>query len=137
MNTTTTTEPDRGGLNPRDIWLTNQEYDVPCPAPRPPVHISETKGEAGTLTVTIQAGQGSIERIDVGTPAVITNASVSVVGGPADQARGFSYAPADSPTTVQFTVTALNRSRGAMVPFTVTDGCGAWQTSVGGGAGSF
>lgn len=62
---------------------------------------------------------------------------VSVAGGQQNQTGAFTFAPASSTATVQLVVQSPNRVLQTMVPFTVTDGCGAWPTFVGGGAGSF
>jgi hypothetical protein len=106
-------------------------------SPRPAVVVTSTRGAIGTLKVTVQAGSGSISRIDFGAPRALANASVSVNGGETAQTQAFSHTPTGSPSSVQFTVTAESRALATTVPLTVTDACGAWQTLVGGGAGSF
>ena len=117
--------------------VTNLDNDVACSAPRPNVQVTNAKGATGVLKVTVQAGAGTISRIDFGTPRPVENASVSVTGGAQNQTGAFSYAPNSPPATVQLVVQSPDRSRATTVPFTVTDGCGTWPTFVGGGAGSF
>ena len=117
--------------------VTNLDNDVACSAPRPNVQVTNAKGATGVLNVTVQAGAGTISRIDFGTPRPVENGSVSVTGGAQNQTGAFSYAPNSPPATVQLVVQSPDRSRATTVPFTVTDGCGTWPTFVGGGAGSF
>jgi hypothetical protein len=104
---------------------------------RTKVQLTVTKGALGFLNVTVQAGHGSIAKIEFGTPRESKNAEVSVVNGPQDQAGPFTFTPPNSSTTVQFVVWSPNRTLATTVYFVVTDGCGAWTTFVGGGAGSF
>jgi CSLREA domain-containing protein len=106
-------------------------------SPRPAVQVVSTRGAAGMLNVTVQAGAGSISRIDFGAPRALNNASISVANGPANQSQGFTFTPASGETTAQFVVTSENRGAPTTVPFTVIDGCGSWPTFVGGGAGAF
>jgi hypothetical protein len=101
------------------------------------VKITVAPGTTGVLNVTVQAGGGSISRIEFGQPQGLVNASISVPGGPANQTQPFVFTPPANQTTVQFTVTAPNRAASTTAHFTVTDGCGPWPTFVGGGAGSF
>ena len=111
-----------------------------CSTPRPKVQVTSTKGALGFLDVTVQAGQGTISKIEFGTPRPVQNARVSVAGGQQNQTGSFIFTPASPTATVQITVESQNRSLQTTVPFTVTDGCGStqpWQTFVGGGGGSF
>jgi hypothetical protein len=91
----------------------------------------------GVLNVTVQAGQGSISKIEFGAPRASEHGRVSVVGGPQNQTGAFTYTPGNSPTTAQVTVQFPDRSKATTVYMIVTDGCGAWNTFVGGGPGSF
>jgi hypothetical protein len=105
--------------------------------PRPPVRVSTVPSGTGVLSVTVETGGGTLARIEFGAPRALTNASVSVTGGPASQSQGFTFTPPAGLTTVRFTVTALDRGLSTTVPFVVTDACGAWPTFVGGGPGAF
>ena len=133
----TSGDPAYHGLNPPEVGVTNQDNDVACPSQRPNVQVTSTKGTTGFLNVTVQAGFGTIARIDFGTPHEVRNAVVSVAGGPQTQTGSFSYVPTTPPTAVQITVQSPNRALQTIVPFTVHDTCGPWQTFVGGGPGGF
>jgi hypothetical protein len=71
----------------------------------------------------------TVQALTFGT---ISNATVQVSGiGPAvsDQRVAFS----GGQQTVVLTVTRLAAGQSELVPITVTDGCGPWQTFVGAG----
>jgi len=99
--------------------------------------VAVVPGGTGVLSVTVTAGQGTLSRIEFGAPRGISNASISVTGGPANQTGPFAFTPPAGQTTVQFSVSAQNRDLTTTVPLVITDGCGAWETFVGGGARSF
>jgi hypothetical protein len=99
--------------------------------------VTAAPGSPGTLNVTVQAGSGSLSRIEFGTPRPLENASVSVPGGPTNQTQPFVFTPPAGQGTLQFTITAGNRAASTTVHLTVTDGCGPWPTFVGGGGGAF
>jgi hypothetical protein len=116
------------GRNPLVMTVTNQEFDDVCAVQRPPVRLTETRDESGIVSATIEAGDGPIARIDFGA---MSNASVSVDGGPTDQTEAFTFVPAGNQSSVQFTVAAQTPDLAASVPLTVVDGCGAWETQAG------
>ena len=116
-------------------WVNDNE--VACSPTRPQVRVTSTRGATGTLNVTVQAGSGAITFVDFGAPRAFSNASITVTGGPANQIEGFRHTPGAGQTAVQVTVTSPNRGLATTVPLTVNDACGAWQTFVGGGGGSF
>jgi len=101
--------------------------------PRPAVVVNVTSPTVGVLTVTVQAGQGAITRIDFRAQPGTPNGAVTVPGGPVNQTQPFSFVPPAGQSGVQFSVTILNRSLPTVVPIVVTDGCGAWTTLVGDG----
>lgn len=105
--------------------------------PRPRVVVQVTQAGAGRLTVTIQTNTNSgsapnaLQEVRITST---TNAVVDVPNGP-QGASGVVVLPlAPGALTSQFT---LRRSAvGAFkANLTVTDGCGAWPTFVGGGTG--
>jgi CSLREA domain-containing protein len=133
-------DPAYNGSDPADVAVTNQDNDgstANCSPTRPAVRVTVTTAAPGILNVTIQAGVGSISKIDVGAPRPGDNARVSVAGGPQSQTGAFTFTPAANTTTVQFTVASADRAKPTTVPLVVTDGCGGWSTFVGGGAGAF
>jgi hypothetical protein len=107
------------------------------------VNVGRQSG-APTLVVTLTArgGCGPIDHIQFGTVNVpFDNASVSIsspAGGPQARTAGFSYTPPPGTTSVALTVQRVQQSGGATVsPILFFDGCGQWQTFVGGGPDAF
>ena len=78
-------------MNPPDVTIGNQDNDVACTTPRPPVKVTVTPGPTGVLNATIQAGGGVISKIAFGGTRPLVNARVSVVGGQQDQTQPFSF----------------------------------------------
>jgi hypothetical protein len=116
---------------------------VACATPRPRVGVQTAQNGDGRLRVTITAGQGTLQRIQYGDPAqkpsVPTNASISVAspaGGPSNVTGPFMYTPPGGVTTVILLIGRTGAGT-TTVPMIVTDGCGPWQTFVGGGATAF
>jgi hypothetical protein len=100
-------------------------------SPRPPVTTSVVKEGPGVLRATITAtgANNTIRRLDF-TPR---NAIVRGTGLP-DQTAQFSTTPLSTSTTFR----VVQRTPGAaQVNLVVTDGCGTWQTFVGGGPTAF
>jgi hypothetical protein len=133
----TSGDPAYQGLNPADVSVSTQVNDVAYSTPRPNVQIIITRGTTGVLNVTVQAGQGSISKIGFGSPRASENGRVRVAGGPQNQTGAFAFTPTNSPTTAQVTVQSPDRSKATTVYMIVTDTSGAWNTFVGGDAGSF
>lgn len=98
-------------------------------SPRPRVGVSAASTGPGGLRVTLTAGAGLITSIQFGTAQ---NAVVTIGGS--SKAPPFTFAPAPPAPQIVFDVT---RQGGAGVPVTVpltlVDGCGPWQTFIGGG----
>lgn len=110
--------------------------------PRTPVQVVMSAPSGGSALVTVTGGLGPITKIDFqggGTANVpVSNAVVSVVGGPSNQTGSFTYTTTNSPSSVQFTVQRAPGSTGAVtLPFVAHDTCGAWPSFVGGGVGAF
>jgi hypothetical protein len=53
------------------------------------------------------------------------------------QSGNFSLPLGAGTTQTSFTVNRVNAGASTTVPLFVTDGCGEWQTFVGGGSGAF
>jgi hypothetical protein len=84
------------------------------------------------------AGLGTLSRLDIGTAGrSLDNAVVDVIGGPTGLTVGQTVILPSGQTQVTLRVRRLDASRPVTVPISVVDGCGAWSTFVGGGAGSF
>jgi YVTN family beta-propeller protein len=104
--------------------------------PRPRVQTAVATG-GGTLQIQVQGTPLTTQEPDpvrslrFGT---LQNAKVTVNGQPIASGETFT-APAGS-TAVAFSVERITPGQPTTVPFTVTDGCGEWQTFVGGGAGA-
>jgi hypothetical protein len=95
----------------------------PC-APRPPVRVSVARQGEGVLQVTVTAGAGALTGLEVkdGPNWTIEPAApIQVLDG-----------------ATELTFRIRRTGPGAVaVPFTVTDGCGAWPTFAGGGPSAF
>ena len=107
------------------------EADVTC-SPRPRVVISVAGVWPDALQVTVAAGEGVIQEIQFGRAV---NALIDVPGGPAGSTGSFSVRPGIA--QFAFSVRSGDRKASTTVPLTVTDGCGPWQTFVGGGTGQW
>jgi hypothetical protein len=92
-----------------------------------------TNGTAGLLRATVTAGAGSLTRIDFGAGRGLTNASISVDGGPADQRAAFRYTPTSGATQVTFTARPIATGQPLMATLVAVDGCGDWPTFVAAG----
>jgi hypothetical protein len=93
-------------------------------APRAPVGVAATRLGEGVLEVTVKAGNGALVSLNVtdGPNWIIDpNTPVQVPDG-----------------ATELTFRVLRNGPGAVhVPIAVVDGCGSWQTFVGGGTGAF
>jgi hypothetical protein len=102
--------------------------------PRPPVQTRPVP-EGGRLSVHVEATplntrqNNPLQQIVFGT---LQNARVTLNGQPV--ADGQVYTAPINTFAVDFTVERVTPGQPTLVPFTVIDGCGAWQTFVGGGA---
>jgi hypothetical protein len=91
-------------------------------------------GRGGKLSVHVEStplntqANNPLQRIVFGT---FQNAKVTI--GNQTIASGQTYTVPASTVGVDFTVERVTPGQATMVPFTVVDGRGAWQTFVGGG----
>lgn len=109
--------------------LTSAVSAQPLCQPRPPVRISSTSIGPGRLQVMVTAGQGVLQTLAFAGGG---NALVEIDG----QTRRppFTYPVAGGSTQKAFSVVRDgNVGTPTTLSFTVTDGCGPWQTFVGGG----
>jgi hypothetical protein len=101
--------------------------------PRPRVQTAPSPG-SGKLQVHVEATPLNTQRpnplqaLRFGT---FQNARVTLNGQPVTSGQTFSV-PANT-TALDFTVERATPGQPTTVPFTVVDGCGEWQTFVGGG----
>lgn len=108
--------------------------------PAPGVLPSGDRVLAATLTARL--GCGPIDHIQFGNPgSPFSNAQVSItapMGGPSNQVSGFTYMPPAGTSSVSLTIQRVAQVGGATVsPIRFYDGCGEWQTFVGGGSNAF
>jgi hypothetical protein len=105
-------------------------------APRPPIKVTQTS-VGGRLIAHVQVsplnGQqpNTLRSLRLGA---LRNARVSVNGQPVTSGQSATV-PAGS-TAIDLTVERVTPGQAITVPFTVVDGCGEWQTFVGGGPGA-
>ncbi len=102
-------------------------------SPRPNVGVSAVAASGGRLQATVVAGGGSLQSLQFGTA---TNALIDI-GSQVGATGSFTFTPAAGTTQLTFFVRRATPGQPTTVPFTVVDGCGPWQTLVGGGAGAF
>jgi hypothetical protein len=104
--------------------------------PRPQVQVGPATGN-GHLIVHIEPTPlntqqpNPIQQVRFGT---FQNATVTLNGQTV--ASGQTFTLPSNTVAVDFTVDRQNRAQATTAPFTVVDGCGSWQTFVGGGAGA-
>ena len=111
-------------------------------SPRPAITVRTALSGDGRLAVTIAAtGQEHGNRLtslqfgsDVRTP--VTNALIDLPGVGNGRSAPASVAVPGSPATYTFYIRRESPGAAVTVPITVTDGCGAWNTIVGGGTGA-
>jgi uncharacterized protein (DUF1501 family) len=100
-------------------------------SPRPAIRVTTTPS-GGRLQVNVQAGGGLVREIRFGP----TQNAVVDVGSLTGQTGTFTHVPATPAAQLAFSVG--RQSPGAtMVPITVVDDCGEWQSFVGGGPSAF
>jgi hypothetical protein len=116
------------------IFKIVQASGTACPD-RPPVTVQSVRTGPGTLTVTLRANDSvSIAGNEIQSVAVtqIVNAFVTL-GSQVERQTPFTVTfPGGTPTT-QVTVRRQQAGQAFRADLTVTDGCGPWQTFVGGG----
>jgi hypothetical protein len=92
-------------------------------------------------TITARSGCGPIQSVQFGKDGQsLDSASNTIVdvmpGGPTRRAAGFAHTPAPGSTQVRFEVYRVQLGS-ATVPLSIVDGCGRWDTFVGGGPDAF
>ncbi|MCC7372305.1 MAG: DUF1501 domain-containing protein [Chloroflexi bacterium] len=105
------------------------EEPVNC-SPRPQVRVA-TSVSGGRMNVTVTAGGGKVRSIRFGP----TQNALIDVDGLTSQTGTFTRTFA-SPATAQAFYVRRQAPGPVTVPIVVTDDCGAWNTFVGGGAGT-
>lgn len=151
-------------IDPTDdctFWLTHQYYEStsafnwktrvgtfrfescqpppPCPT-RQPVQISVVPAGVGILSVTVTPGTGSLGSIQFlgGGNGQVPQPNASVTIGTFTNRTGtWTYTFPPSTMSVNFSVTRVTPGQPVTLPMVVSDGCGAFNTFVGGGAGAF
>jgi hypothetical protein len=91
------------------------------------------------LLVTIRAGFGTIRQLTFGhSGKTIQNARVEALHPSTIIITGTgTFTPMPGATEVAFVVRRTTPGQGVIVPVIVEDGCGPWETFVGGGNGAF
>jgi subtilase family serine protease len=107
---------------------------TPQCSPRPPVSVILSPN-AGSLQVTVAATgtANTLRSIQFGSAANGTIDAGSVSSSPGN----FSWNLTSGPTQVSFTIHRSTAGSATTVALTVVDGCGSWQTFVGGGLSAF
>jgi hypothetical protein len=110
---------------------------VVAPAPS-----AESADKVLSATFTARTGCGPIQHVHFGSVAVaFDNARISITspsGGPSGRTVGFLYTPPAGTTSVSITIQRVVQNGGATVKaIQLHDGCGEWQTFVGGGPSAF
>jgi hypothetical protein len=115
--------------------IANDDAAVSGCSPRPRVAASTTAGD-GALRVQIEttplnagAGPNPLQRLVLGT---FQNAAVTVNGEAVISGQTVTLPPNTSTATI--VVRRASTGQPTTVPLTVIDGCGEWETFVGGGA---
>lgn len=84
------------------------------------------------------AGNGTLSSLRVGTATrPVTNAAIDFPGAGTGLRSGFTYIPAVPPGQLTFTIGPVVPGQPVTVPLIVVDGCGPWETFVGGGPAAF
>lgn len=115
--------------------IQNDDAVQPC-TPRPATRV-QTSVSGGTLRATITSTQlntnaaNPITSIRLGT---LQNARVTLNGQTLSSGQTLTL-PANT-TALELVITRITPGQATTVPLTVVDGCGEWQTVVGGGAGA-
>jgi hypothetical protein len=127
------------GLGPRTASV-HSIIDAQCnPRPSPTVSVSSLSSTA--VKANLKAGLGGLTAVRFGdvnqNPALPTNVSVDIAGGPSGITGAFTYTPPPNTSEVDLTLNRISSGAGVMVPMVLTDNCGDWTTFAGAGAGAF
>jgi hypothetical protein len=137
LGAATSADPNYNGLNPADVSVTNVDNDdqaLQC-GPRPKVNVSVARIGGGQLraTVSVTTNPGTQNELRSIAWTRFDTATVVVDGiGSVQQGQTTTFA---TPLTqsASFTLARTPGAQSGTVRLTVTDGCGAWPTFVGGG----
>jgi CSLREA domain-containing protein len=120
---------------------TIKDDDMPisaCSPNRPNIGVNVRRSGTEQMLVTIEAGTGTIQKVSFGTAARPTqNATVSLIGSSNTVTDQSSFAPPAGTTRMTFLIRRTTPGQAVTIPMTVEDGCGPWDTFVGGGNGAF
>jgi hypothetical protein len=121
---------------------TSGAFTVLIPSGNVGVQVGDLPGPSLSARFTARTTCGPILNIQFGNPGQpFDNAVVSISspgGGPQGQRSGFTYTPPGGTTTVEITLQRASGGGSATVnPVRFTDGCGTWNTFVGGGPNAF
>jgi hypothetical protein len=130
-------DPNYNGLNPSDVTVTNLDNDdrtAQC-NPRPRVHVSVVKIGGGKLraTVLVTTNPNTQNEIQTITWTKVDTVTVALDGGGPVQQGNVSTFGTPLTQSASFVITRTPGASSGTVRLTVTDGCGAWPTFVGGG----
>jgi hypothetical protein len=133
---TWTSTPTRTPTPPSGPILTPTPTTAPAPVActsRPPVGVKTVPTGSGRLQVTVTAGLGALQSIRFGAG---TNALIDA-GGQVGRSGTFTVSLGSGVTQTSFVVRRATAGSATTVPLVITDGCGDWQTFVGGGPSAF
>jgi len=140
---TSTTSSICTNVESRFLWF-GRERDNPFVAPpnpcspRPNVGVSAVNNGDGQLRATITAGFGTLQTLRLGTSTrPLDNARVEVVGVATGITSNTTVNLPAGTTQVTLLVSRLVAGQATTVPLVALDGCGEWESLVGGGAGAF
>jgi subtilisin family serine protease len=106
--------------------------------PRPRIALDVRPAGGGlAVTLTTSGHRNGLRAVRFGTDQRgPVGALIDVPNGPTGATSGFVHALPSHPTSWTFTIRRAQPGRPATVPLVVTDGCGSWETFVGGGTAS-
>jgi hypothetical protein len=139
----TSSDPGYNLINPEDVLVTNVDVPTPPPpppppgpcSPRPAVGLNVVPDSAGRLRVTLTASGVSTNRLSQLRVISTANAEVELDGQP--PRTGPFTVPLGEVPSATFRVRRVQAGQATTVRLAVTDGCGEWETLVGGGANAF
>ena len=120
------------------LWLGSPPFV--CPTPRPEVVVAANANGDGRLKATIApTGQNNtLQSLRLGSASrTLDNARVDVFGGQTGITSNTTISLPAGTTQVVLFVSRLSPGAPTTVPMVVVDGCGDWETSVGGGPNAF
>lgn len=120
---------------------TIKDDDLPvsaCSPSRPSISVTSQRSGSEQLLVTIKAGTGTLQRISFGTPTrPMLNATAQLIGSSSTITDLSTFTPPAGTTQMTFMLRRVAPGQPTLIPLVVEDGCGPWETFVGGGNGAF